>query len=559
MSSFFDDASLVMIPSGYKDQKVYSVKPTDGTGDLTFSRASDATRVQSDGLIEKVRTNLLLQSNTLNTTWTTPNVSVTGGQTDPDGGLTAWLITETVDGGSLRQAITATGSLTFSFTLKANTGSTSATLFCTDASQQAAFDLSAGTFSESGATAKMVSLGNGWWRCSISFTASGASTLILFPSSGVAVGSTFAYEAQLETGDIATDYIATTTASVSVGPVSGLPRLDYLGSTCPRLLLEPQRTNNVTYSEQLDNAAWTFATAGSASAPVVTANYGISPSGYQDAERVQFSRTGTTASDYSLIDRSTISTAAGVVSFYGKSLSGTQSILLYYGGVGQVFTLTTEWQRFSLYNPTTTTDLTIGTRGGTGSYFNGGSLTIDCLLWGFQKEAGAYATSYIPTLGASVTRVADAASKTGISSLIGQTEGTIFWEGSINTLSGSAQICDLNADGNKYIQIYNSLSGSTPTIGLYIQNVSVLLNIGNIATLTYNTNFKFALGYKNNDYAAYLNGVQVYVNTTIGVPPTSNFGLGKLEQAAEESGKKVSQALLFKTRLTNAQLAELTA
>jgi hypothetical protein len=557
--SFFDDASLVMIPSGYKDQKVYSVKPTDGTGDLTFSRASDATRVQSDGLIEKVRTNLLLQSNTLNTTWTTPNVSVTGGQTDPDGGLTAWLITETVDGGSLRQAITATGSLTFSFTLKANTGSTSATLFCTDASQQAAFDLSAGTFSESGATAKMVSLGNGWWRCSISFTASGASTLILFPSSGVAVGSTFAYEAQLETGDIATDYIATTTASVSVGPVSGLPRLDYLGSTCPRLLLEPQRTNNVTYSEQLDNAAWTFATAGSASAPVVTANYGISPSGYQDAERVQFSRTGTTASDYSLIDRSTISTAAGVVSFYGKSLSGTQSILLYYGGVGQVFTLTTEWQRFSLYNPTTTTDLTIGTRGGTGSYFNGGSLTIDCLLWGFQKEAGAYATSYIPTLGASVTRVADAASKTGISSLIGQTEGTIFWEGSINTLSGSAQICDLNADGNKYIQIYNSLSGSTPTIGLYIQNVSVLLNIGNIATLTYNTNFKFALGYKNNDYAAYLNGVQVYVNTTIGVPPTSNFGLGKLEQAAEESGKKVSQALLFKTRLTNAQLAELTA
>ena len=63
--SFFDDASLVMIPSGYKDQKVYSVKPIDGSGDLTFSRSNDtATRVDSNGLIEKVHTNELLQSNT---------------------------------------------------------------------------------------------------------------------------------------------------------------------------------------------------------------------------------------------------------------------------------------------------------------------------------------------------------------------------------------------------------------------------------------------------------------------------------------------------------------
>jgi hypothetical protein len=51
---------LVMIPSGYKTDKVYSVKPTDGTGDLTFTRSNDtATRVGPDGLIEKVRTNLV--------------------------------------------------------------------------------------------------------------------------------------------------------------------------------------------------------------------------------------------------------------------------------------------------------------------------------------------------------------------------------------------------------------------------------------------------------------------------------------------------------------------
>ena len=64
MSSFYEDASLVMIPSGYKTSKVYSAKPTDGAGDLTFTRSNDtATRVNSAGLIEKVRTNLILQSN----------------------------------------------------------------------------------------------------------------------------------------------------------------------------------------------------------------------------------------------------------------------------------------------------------------------------------------------------------------------------------------------------------------------------------------------------------------------------------------------------------------
>jgi hypothetical protein len=54
-------------------------------------------------------------------------------------------------------------------------------------------------------------------------------------------------------------------------------------------------------------------------------------------------------------------------------------------------------------------------------------LTQDNLhLWGAQLEAGAYPTSYIPTTTATVTRNADAISKTGISDLIGQTEGVLF-------------------------------------------------------------------------------------------------------------------------------------
>jgi hypothetical protein len=49
--SFFSEASLAMIPSGYKTSKVYSALPITGDGDLTFTRSNDtATRVGPDGL-----------------------------------------------------------------------------------------------------------------------------------------------------------------------------------------------------------------------------------------------------------------------------------------------------------------------------------------------------------------------------------------------------------------------------------------------------------------------------------------------------------------------------
>jgi hypothetical protein len=179
-------------------------------------------------------------------------------------------------------------------------------------------------------------------------------------------------------------------------------------------------------------------------------------------------------------------------------------------------------------------------------------------VWGAQLEAGSYATSYIPTTSASVTRNADVVSKTGITSLIGQTEGTVFWEGQVNGFGLYPQLFDLNADGNKFIQIYNDIVSGNPTIGIYVQNVSLLLSNPNIATIAFNTNFKLALGYKANDYVVYLNGTQVFANTTIGVPPTSNFGLGDSGQTASTSKKNVKATALFKTRLTNTQLAELT-
>jgi hypothetical protein len=71
MSNALEQASLIMVPSGYEDGTLGSLKPTDGTGDFTFTRCGGAagcdlaaTRVNADGYIEKGYENLLKQSNT---------------------------------------------------------------------------------------------------------------------------------------------------------------------------------------------------------------------------------------------------------------------------------------------------------------------------------------------------------------------------------------------------------------------------------------------------------------------------------------------------------------
>ena len=61
---------------------------------------------------------------------------------------------------------------------------------------------------------------------------------------------------------------------------SDVPRLDWLNSNCPSLLIEPQRTNLQVYSEQFDNAAW------SKTNSTIEANSIISPNGELTADKL---------------------------------------------------------------------------------------------------------------------------------------------------------------------------------------------------------------------------------------------------------------------------------
>jgi hypothetical protein len=184
-----------------------------------------------------------------------------------------------------------------------------------------------------------------------------------------------------------------------------------------------------------------------------------------------------------------------------------------------------------------------------------GNGTSGAYFWGFQGEANtSYPTSYIPTLGSSVTRLADAASKTGISSLIGQTEGTMFLDINLNT-DGSFFRVLLNLKGvNAADYITINTFQTTGNIYADINNTQVL-----ITSAVNSGRCRIALAYKNNDVAFYINGTLIGTSNLATIPATSEIGFNDPTTSGVQRTSNVNNILLFKTRLTNAQLQSLTA
>jgi hypothetical protein len=253
MSKLFDDSSLAMIPSAVKDGKLYSIRPTDGSGDFTFSRGSNlaATRVDVNGLIEKGRENLLVQSNQFDTSWAVTNTGVvTGSQSGYDGSSDAWLLsTSQGSSGYVYQNTSASNVLSFSFYAKAGSLDWTYILVNGNSTYAAtAFNLSSGTFATNfggGFVARnSESVGNGWYRITLT-TNNGSSRVRIYPAYGDGAignaGNIYIQDAQLEQGLVATDYIETGASTAQAGILEDLPRLDYSGgASCPSLLLEPQ-------------------------------------------------------------------------------------------------------------------------------------------------------------------------------------------------------------------------------------------------------------------------------------------------------------------------------
>ena len=353
-----------------------------------------------------------------------------------------------------------------------------------------------------------------------------------------------------------------------------VPRIDYSGGGCPHILAEPQRKNDITYSE--DFTEWS-----SSSSPTLTENATTSPDGTTNAtellstssgSRIQINLGVQDAADYTQSVFVKYKDVEARLNFKNNQFGGDNKFIIASSGV----TLD------SSSNDTNIEDFGNGwfkisvtyTANGTNASFLQifGDLSVpyaSYYLWGAQLEEGSYATSYIPTDGGTVTRNQDQFSRDGISSLINSEEGVLFVE--------AAALADTIAD--RYIV---SLSNGSNTNMVYIRFAnasnriearSTLLgsNVGLTSTsVTDETEFhKIAYKWKLNDYALWVDGFEV-ATATGSVSSANTFNTLNLADGNGNSilEGKVKQLQVFKTALggspydsvlSDARLAALTS
>ena len=187
--------------------------------------------------------------------------------------------------------------------------------------------------------------------------------------------------------------------------------------------------------------------------------------------------------------------------------------------------------------------------------------TSSIFVWGAQVEASPIATSYIPTTTASVTRVKDDITQTSASSLIGQSEGTLYVEVDWKATSGATQILLSVNDGsaNNRMQIYNT-SGSE--LSMFAEANGIPLTNQGQSSTAYTGIQKIAFAYAEDDFELYRNGSSISSDTTgslAALATMTDIDLGQYHNAFLQANMHIRAVALYKTRLTDDQLADLTS
>jgi Fe-S cluster assembly iron-binding protein IscA len=546
--SLYDDASLIMFPSGYKEDKIYSLKPTDGSGDLTFTRASTATRVNSDGLIETSPVNLLLNTDTLSS-WSLEGGTLTSGQTDPNGGSTAFKYVQITGGIYSGGSSETSGSKTATIWLKSVSGTSMA---CN------VNDGNAGNVT-------VVNVTGDWQLFTVAYTTPTSRPSLYIYSISNAAGI-YIWHPQLNTGSTAKPYFPTTDRL-------NVPRIDYTGGGCGKLLLEPQRTNVISYSEDFSNAAWTKTNA------TITANNTTSPDGTTNADKLtEDTSTGThkvtaTAAAPNIYTISVYAKYNGrILQIASTSTAGHYANFDLLNGVIGNFGVTTEnvtitefangWYRCSMTTTSNMNTAIISTVQSTTSAYQESYLgdgTSGIYIYGAQLELGSYSTSLINTTSTAVTRLADAASKTGISSLINSTEGVLYAEISALANDGTFKVISMSdSSTSNVVRFYKNINENQMSIRVTVAGVHQFNVVYTLPDSTANN--KMALKYKANDFAFWVNGVEV-VTATSG----TTFTAGTLTELAFDDGSgatpfygNVQSLMIFPSALSDTELATLT-
>ena len=511
---------LALIPSAYADGKVISVMPTNGSGDFDFTRGSGATRINKDGLIETMAEELgdeLISNGNFaaDSDWIKDGSwSISGGSADCDGTQTSLAY--------LQQSGAMTSGLRYKATYEVKSVSAGEVrLFVGNVSSEPR--TSTGVYTDY-ITASNSSF---WIRGSANFIGSIDNVSVKEVLSGFDT------------------------------PRLEYPMIDGVVSGCPSLLLEPQRTNLVTYSEDFSDSSWVSS---GTNPPVLTPYQFISPDGTQNASRLEIPITNTTSILQQLFSH-TIGQEYTVSAYVKSNSISNQEFKLYgdYGsptGISGVLIATSEWQRFTFTYTAT------GTGSRSGGFYYVPNTNTDIQIYGFQAEEGSYSTSYIPTSGSETTRLAETCNNSGDASTFNDSEGVLMFEGSFLSATSSPNrrisISDGTTSNRILIQNIGAFANRLQfyTIVNNVTSTDVAINVSDITSFN-----KIAFKYKENDFSVWFNGIEVLTDIS-----GATFSNGTLTELAFDGGDgnnpfygNTKQLQYFQTALTDSELEELTS
>ena len=517
--------------------------------DFDFDRNSTGTRVNEDYLIEDVPYNFAQNSEDIDGTGWSNFFSTLelNSALAPDGTQTADKIIST-SGGRLDCVVSngmANTQYTTSFYAKANN---------TTAALCQIYEDSSGTFL---ATLDYTNLINTetWTRITVTYTTTVGGNIRSQIIKNMPNGeSVFFWGTQVVKGDQPKDYLKTTDRL-------DIPRIDYTNGE-PSILLEPSRTNLITYSNDFTNAAWNKTNA------TITANQAISPEGIQNADKYS----GTTIGQNFF---HTISVSDNFsYSVYVKYINAP-FIRLRVNSISTWFNIETievatngfadasiedvgnGWRKLTVINTTsgsfTTAYIHPHATDNTTDEQDGGEF----FLYGAQLEAVSYATSLIHTSGSTVTRSADTANNAGNSDLINSTEGVLYAEYKPSFAEGSRQITISDGTYDDRIVFECRESGTKLRANVAAGGVSQV--VITIPIPSVDNFYKIAIKYKANDVSFYIDGRLQGTDTSATMPTGLNVLAfsGRNDNSLIMTGNTKCVAV-FKEALTDLELEKLT-
>jgi hypothetical protein len=353
---------------------------------------------------------------------------------------------------------------------------------------------------------------------------------------------------------------------------NNVPRLHYpVGGGCPGWLNEPQRTNLIQRSQELDNAYWTKENAtvqvnalGNLDKLVETATTGEHRF---FASIVNTLATHTYSISAAAAERSILQIVPGGVNF-SEGVNPFANFNLATGVVSSVtagFTAWMENEGNGLWRCCLrATPITVGSlffivniqtsptaiRGASYAGVAGSGLFVGDM----QLEVGAYNTSPIVTTNSALTRILDTFTLSGIftNNFITSAGGTLLWSGRLpfnSRDSGEAIIQIANAGGTDFILIYGGVSSNNFVIGRAIGGSFTNVYFGPQAPNTY---LRIAIRWDGTNINVWVNGTRVVTNSAF-APTNMNIlsGGGRTVVNADPS-------ILFPIPLTDSQCAALT-